>query len=337
MAKLDGLLSPSAEELYRRLLRVGVVHVDGAGELPADSAVRELVDKHFASWATDGTGLVAVPPWLAIESALLALERGVVRAHEACVRALAVMPTLQEAYERSPGCQSDDQRVRIIDEQQAAHLSVDLLETARQEVLAFQIILTPDHPLWTTAVVGPEVAVLGPDVTVVERLCSRGVRVRCIFAKEFLDSPQARDAVERYARQGLEIRAIHALPTTMIMVDARVALVPLDAGRTTGAVMFRQGAATDLLQAAFELHWSRSVPLVADADCHGDAPSETQMLVLRLLAAGMKDESIARHLQVSLRTVRRNITTLGDKMGAPTRFALAAVAAQRGWIAAPAA
>src|SRR5262249_31010903 len=151
--------------------------------------------------------------------------------------------------------------------------------------------------------------------------------------KEFLDSPQAHDAVERYARQGMEVRVIHALPTTMIIVDGREALIPLDNTPTTGAVTFRHGAAMELLQAAFELLWSRSVPLATENAATDDGPTPIQTLILRLLAAGMKDESIARHLGVSIRTVRRNLTTLAEQVGAPTRFALATVAAERGWIA----
>jgi DNA-binding CsgD family transcriptional regulator len=113
-------------------------------------------------------------------------------------------------------------------------------------------------------------------------------------------------------------------------------MVPLDTEGATGAVLFRHGAATDLLQAAFELHWGRSVPLVAGSAAGNGVPSDMQLLILRLLAAGMKDESIARHLGVSLRTVRRNLTTLCEAVGAPTRFTLATFAAERGWIAASA-
>src|SRR5262249_59062341 len=104
---------------------------------------------------------------------------------------------------------------------------------------------------------------------------------------------------------------------------------------TTGAVMFHHGAATDLLRAAFEMHWNHSVPLVPGDRPDEHAPSPIQLRILHLLAAGMKDEAIARRLQVSLRTVRRNISTLCDKVGAPTRFALATIAAEHGWITPP--
>ena len=51
--------------------------------------------------------------------------------------------------------------------------------------------------------------------------------------------------------------------------------------------------------------------------------------MLDLLQMGMKDESIARQLGVSLRTVRRRIADLMDDLGASTRFQAGAEAARR--------
>jgi DNA-binding CsgD family transcriptional regulator len=320
--------------MYRRLLAVGVVHLNKSGDGAADSVVaHELVDKNFAGWVDGGTGLVAVPPRLAIESALLALERGILRTHQACVNALTSMPALQEAYEKSPGGERDDERVRIIEEQEAGRLATTLLESARHEVLVFQVRPAPESPPWVTALTAYECATAGgANVAIADRLRQRGVRIRCIYAQGFLDCAQAREAMDRHTRQGLEMRAIHTLPTTMLLVDARAALLPLDTEAATGAVMFRHGAALDLLRAAFELHWGRSVPLVNGVGIRAGGPSDIQMRIIRLLAAGLKDDAVARHLHVSLRTVRRNLTALCDAVGVPTRFALATVAAERRWI-----
>jgi DNA-binding CsgD family transcriptional regulator len=322
--------------MYDHLLRVGVVPLNAGGEAgPDSSVVRELVEKSFATQSTDGKGLMAVAPRLAIENALLILERGIVRTHEACVRALVSMPALQEVFERSPGRASGvDHPVRVVGREESSRLVTSVLETARREVLTFQTVPNAEHPLWT-AVGLDRPAQRDRDGTLTERLRRRGVRVRCIFAQEFLDSPHSRAAVERHHSVGLEIRAIRTLPATMLLVDSRTALLPLDAGGTSGTVMFRNGTTTDVLRSAFELHWDRSVPLITPNGADLDVPSETQLVILRLLAAGMKDESIARHLQVSLRTVRRNITSLCEKVGAPTRFTLAAIAAERGWISGP--
>lgn len=331
---LEGLLSASAEQLYCRLLRVGIIYFNGSDNCSVNNAaVRELVDKHFASWTADGHALTAAAPRLAIESALLTLERRIVLTHQACVNALASMPALQEAYEQSAAGSADDQRVSVIGEADAARVAIDLLEAAHHEVLAFQVGSSSGSQRWLLSAEPEQAAVPDSAVKAVDRLLLRRVPMRCIFSKEFLDSPWSRGSLERYSRQGLEVRATHTLPRSMIIVDGRAALVLLDSPGAPSAALLRHGAATDLLQAAFELHWARSVPLFADAGAEGATPSETQLLILRLLAAGVKDESIARHLRVSLRTVRRNVTMLCDYVGAPTRFVLATIAAEQGWIA----
>lgn len=51
-----------------------------------------------------------------------------------------------------------------------------------------------------------------------------------------------------------------------------------------------------------------------------------------MLSAGMTDAAIARTLGVSPRTVARRVGALQDRLGARSRFQLAALAAQRGWL-----
>jgi len=48
------------------------------------------------------------------------------------------------------------------------------------------------------------------------------------------------------------------------------------------------------------------------------------------MAAGMKDETIARILNVSRRTVQQHISDAGSLLGAWTRFQIAVLAAKRG-------
>ncbi len=73
----------------------------------------------------------------------------------------------------------------------------------------------------------------------------------------------------------------------------------------------------------FELLWRVATPLVvgSPAPTQGaptDAPDNEALVAL--LAAGLKDEAIARHLGVSLRTVQRRISTVMQGLGARTRF-----------------
>lgn len=326
----EGLLSVDAEELYEKLLQLGSVSMPGSVDDSTDIAVAELVEKKFARWSPDGNELLPVSPSLAVESALLAEERRIMEAHERCLRAWLALPKLRQDLANQADPNHDDPSVWVVGAKKANRLLIDMLATAQSEVLIFHAagidMLAPfPEPSW----IAGEVV----------RLRSTGVRIRCIYEKQFLESVQARDDLERYTQYGLELKAIHQLPTTMVLVDSRAALVPLDSRKASGAVMFDRCAATDLMRAAFELHWIRAVPLdIRSPDASsvtGDRePTEMQLRILCLLAVGMKDEAIARHLRVSLRTVRRNLSSLCDAVGAPTRFALAIVAAEHGWTAA---
>ncbi|MFJ2061321.1 helix-turn-helix domain-containing protein [Streptomyces sp. NPDC087908] len=57
-----------------------------------------------------------------------------------------------------------------------------------------------------------------------------------------------------------------------------------------------------------------------------------QRELLALLAAGLKDESIARRLGVHVHTARRRISRMRNELGADTRFQAGVQAADRGWL-----
>nr|WP_272954709.1 helix-turn-helix transcriptional regulator [Kribbella sandramycini] len=71
--------------------------------------------------------------------------------------------------------------------------------------------------------------------------------------------------------------------------------------------------------------WETATPVIQNQT---KGLSGTEREVLRLLVHGLKDDAIARHLQLSVRTVRRHIAAIMEFVSAPTRFA-AGAAAQR--------
>ncbi|MGI5530482.1 response regulator transcription factor [Streptomyces syringium] len=57
---------------------------------------------------------------------------------------------------------------------------------------------------------------------------------------------------------------------------------------------------------------------------------ELDHTIVRLLAAGLKDEAIARRLGMSLRTARRHIADIMETLGAESRFQAGMLAARAG-------
>lgn len=81
--------------------------------------------------------------------------------------------------------------------------------------------------------------------------------------------------------------------------------------------------------------WQIAVPLPNALDTAADTgapPTAETRRLLTCLSAGLTDESIARELGVSERTVGRRITRLQELLGARTRFQLGVQASRHGWL-----
>lgn len=163
----------------------------------------------------------------------------------------------------------------------------------------------------------------------VNGLLREGVRVRGIYAPESLSQPGGLDAAVLAAKRG-ELSRVHPrVPMKLAITDRQVALLPLVLDdMVTSAVIVRPSALLDALVALFELLWEQAAPLlVADEDKARDKD------LLTLLVAGLKDETIARQLGVSTRTVSRHVADLMDRLGARTRFQAGVLAERNGLLA----
>jgi len=80
-----------------------------------------------------------------------------------------------------------------------------------------------------------------------------------------------------------------------------------------------------MLTMHFESVWDRSIPVhlyVSGRTTPEQSDDHPDRRILQLLAAGVKDEAIARQLGVSLRTARRWLANLMAERGVTTRFQL---------------
>jgi DNA-binding NarL/FixJ family response regulator len=83
----------------------------------------------------------------------------------------------------------------------------------------------------------------------------------------------------------------------------------------------------------FEHCWQDAVEL--DNRTAGAEPSgltDQELAVVKMLAAGMKDDTIARSLAISVRTVSRLIGNVTRQLEADSRFQAGVRAAQLGWV-----
>ncbi|WP_031522171.1 helix-turn-helix domain-containing protein [Streptomyces sp. NRRL F-5123] len=200
----------------------------------------------------------------------------------------------------------------------------ELLASAEREVLAF------DTPPYVTS--------YGSTSEAERTLLARGVSVRAAYAGEVLAVPEYAERLRDLVALGEQARVLPRVPTKLIVVDRREALVPLtgsDEGMRTAAVLVRQSGLSDALTELFEVHWAQGTPIFAApgaaVQVHPEIAEEDRAL-LQLLNAGLKDEAIARQLDLSQRTLRRRIADLTRRLGATSRFQAGTQAMRRGWL-----
>ncbi|MDX6204899.1 MAG: hypothetical protein QOF39_956 [Frankiales bacterium] len=158
----------------------------------------------------------------------------------------------------------------------------------------------------------------------------RGVNGVWLSHTDHLRNPANRDVLHRTLLAGERLHSAPNIVTRLVIVDRKVAVVPLDPERhDAGALVLRAPDVIDGLLAMFHGMVEGARRLHADAFV-----SPLERRVLHLLAGGAKDEAIARELAVSARTVRRIISGLLVRSGAESRFQLALHALQVGWLTA---
>lgn len=154
-----------------------------------------------------------------------------------------------------------------------------------------------------------------------------GRELRAIYPLAALDTGSGRSWMRSWAAQGERQRVSHRPPSDFVAFGSEVVFavaqwrVP-----TADYLLIRDPMLVEAFTTVFDLAWAQALPLPAT-----DGPDTDQRL-LTLLASGMQDEAIARHLGWGLRTVRRRVAALMVELDAATRFQLGAAAQRRGML-----
>lgn len=234
--------------------------------------------------------------------------RDLVRAREDDLHELrSTLPELRERYLRT--------RLEDGSEQVLEHLATwevignryhELLGSARHEVT-----------LWDHA---PYVA--GPPAPAEQSVLDRGVRFRILCDPHDLPSDYA-------VGRGVQVRVLPELPFRGAIVDRSTAVVMLDRkSPNERGLLVRASPLLDGLALLYEISWSRASPMTGRPGSLTSAEAE----VMTLMAAGFKDEAMARHLAVTTRTIRRRVQAVLTALNARSRFEAGVEAARRGLV-----
>ncbi len=324
---LDVLGLEDAEELAYRAL-VEVPSYDAAAlatrlschPIEAARSLAALEKLGLAARSSGGTDrYVASPPSVAL--AALAVQR-----EDELRRAQREIESLTEVYRGTDTDRSVSDVVDVVRGAKAVGQRFGQLQmAAREEVLGF---------------VKSDIAVVAAEENTEEDAAvTRGVQYRVVIERTSFERPGFFAAASDSLKAGEEVRVAQELPIRMLIVDRRIALVPLLSGseRSIGALIVHRSGMLDALIALFERIWRDGLPLALGNDGVIEQPAadglpELDARILGLLLAGLTDQAVANQLGLSMRTVQRRVRALMDLVSADTRLQLGFHAARRGWI-----
>jgi len=320
-------VSPAEEKIYLYLLsrprstQGEIIEGTGLATTKARSAIALLESKAIISRGGGSTArFLPSPPGVTLEGLVYRRHREI---EEAKAEAEGVMGRLHAT---------------------ATHSAADLVEVitgqdaVRQRTL--QMLLGAEHEVLELS--RPPYLMSTEEVE--HANLRKGIRYRYIYAQSALDAPGKLDEILAAIAAGEEAKVLPDVPLKLSIVDRKIARMFLSSDEPdveTGVLTVRASPIIEALVVLFESLWERAVPL-SDASMsppalagNDDSPADADRKLLALLAAGLTDEAIARHLGITTRSLRRRMRKLMDQLDARSRFQAGLQAAWRGWAPGP--
>ncbi|MFH8982283.1 helix-turn-helix domain-containing protein [Streptomyces varsoviensis] len=319
-------LDEAQETAYRTLVALGAAELTDLAHrltLPEEEAVRTLRRLERQGLAAQSSARpgrwVAAPPAVAL-GALLTQQR-----HELDQAELAAA-LLAEEYRAEAAEPAVHDLVEVVTGASAvAHRFLQLQLGAADEVCAL--------------VTGVPQAVTGIENDAEEQAAQRGVRYRAVLERAVLSGPNGLAELSAALGRDEQVRVVDRVPTKLVIVDRTLAMVPLTSrSAEPAALVVHASGLLESLMGLFEAVWRDALPLRLGAggavrEDPPDGPDGTDLEILSLLLAGLTDASVAKQLDLGLRTVQRRVKGLMVLAGVTTRLQLGWHAYERGWVA----
>ncbi|PPS68561.1 hypothetical protein BV882_31705 [Streptomyces sp. 46] len=185
----------------------------------------------------------------------------------------------------------------------------DAIARCRSEVLTCQP--SREHPA------GPVEPASDRDLA----LLGRGVRMRTLYQHTARHDTTTQEYVKQLASTGAQVRTLPELFGRMTVIDEEIAFISYHNAQD-GAVIIRDPFTVGYFCSVFEHSWVLATPLNPGHFGTPTISTEAKQAIVRLLTEGLKDEVIARRLNMSLRTCRKHIREIMESFRAESRFQL---------------
>lgn len=337
MALTDLGFSPEQERLYRALL---VDRTSTAEELAAETRL-ELTEvlAHCEQLVAFGvlkpdqasrSGFAVPNPAVTIGQLIEHCEDDLLRRYRRASETRSVIGELELLYSVPTARDAEDHAVERLEDVHAIRERLEELSFfTRNSVYSIQ----PGGPQSRES--------LEASRPLDQRGIRRGLEIRVIHEASVLDDELNRAYLRELVMGGAKVRITHQQVDRMIIMDGKVAVVPVDPTNSRrGALIVRHPGLLSGFLDLFHRAWqdASELPWHTDGDSGGDQPapateiSEQDKRILQLLASGCTDETSAREVGVSVRHLRRTISRLMQELGANSRFEAGVEATRRGWL-----
>ncbi|TXJ85212.1 response regulator transcription factor [Streptomyces lavendulae] len=167
--------------------------------------------------------------------------------------------------------------------------------------------------------------------TATKDMLDRGIRMRTVYQHSARFSPATRRYVNQVTEYGGQVRSLEQITERLIIFDRKVAFIPARSDRKAALAVY-QPAVVEFLVGIFERAWILGTPFPS----RNRAPdvqvllSDVRLSIIKLLADGETDETIARRMGLSVRTCRSHISKMYETFGVRSRCQLGVFIANSG-------
>ncbi|MER5881162.1 helix-turn-helix transcriptional regulator [Streptomyces sp. NPDC001910] len=294
-----------------------LLHLDG-GEHEIRRSVDRLLELALLR-PVSGT-LVPTRPPLALRTLLQRQQSELLRREREFTQIKAAVDRLSEEYEyaQAPGSHAGWERLET---RAAIHARMERL--AGKSTIECLSLLPADNPADDLDARRP----------MDQHMLERGVSVWNLHLESICNDRATLNYARWLMSNGGGVGTVPTLPLWLVIYDRTTALLSIDPNDpAAGAVEVTGAGFLTGLVALFERIWATMTPLDADETSADDGPSPVEREVLRLMGQGLTDEAVCKKLGIGLRTLRRTIAELMDRLGARSRFEAGAIAVDRGWL-----
>ncbi|MFF3750921.1 LuxR family transcriptional regulator [Streptomyces sp. NPDC002018] len=266
--------------------------------------------------------LIAVNPEAAQMELLVPLERAIHDNRRQLVGVKSQLLSFMEAFSNTQRARPRRETVVVTDDRHEIELRLmEAAQSCESEVLVMQPCVAQEPP---------ELTYSRPLVLEARQ---RGADARVLYPHTARGDAGTRSYVRDLTDLGGKVRTSREIHGRFLIFDRRVAFVPADAtGEGNGVAIVYDPSVAAFLGSIHDLVWQSAFGLESGAVGYGGILDDLKTTILELLAAGIKDEVIARRVGMSDRSFRRHVAAIMQDLAADSRFQAGVTAARTGLI-----